>query len=598
MKIKSIIAISLLLTLFTNRSWAPPPLTAFTYQGQLIEAGVPANGSYDFRLAVFDDETLGDVVGSRVDVLAVPVRNGLFTVECDPGEGVFDGSPRWLQLAVRPQGGSLTTLTPRQRLTATPQAQFAVKAGQADNLATLLPVSQVVGTLPDTQLTANIARLNTSPTFQGEVRAGRFAGDGGGLTNVNAATLGGLSPGAFWQLGGNAGTTPGTHFLGTTDNQPLEFRVNGTRAFRVEPLTEGRVNLAAGYRSNEVTGAGSVITGGGAEPDIQISYPQHIPTTNTVYRQQIVAAPFSSIGGGVGNVIQTNSSGSVIGGGSFNLVGSRAADCVIAGGRDNNIATDALGGTIAGGIENNIGSLSQRSAIGGGWLNTIAAESPYAAIPGGYLNGIGTNSICSAIGGGWLNTIAAESAYATIPGGYNNTATNYAFAAGRRAKASHTGAFVWGDGTDADIASTNASSVTMRASGGYRLFANTNATVGVFLAAGSGSWTTLSDRNAKENWSPVDAQTVLEKVAALPLATWNYKSQATSVRHIGPMAQDFKAAFAVGESETGITTVDADGVALAAIQGLNQKVEAENAALRQELAELKALVQQLTKPGQ
>src|SRR6185369_4577988 len=119
---------------------------------------------------------------------------------------------------------------------------------------------------------------------------------------------------------------------------------------------------------------------------------------------------------------------------------------------------------------------------------------------------------------------------------------------------------------------------------------------GAFLAAGSGSWTSMSDRNAKENFQAADARAVLEKVVALPLQTWNYKSQDAHIRHIGPMAQDFKAAFAVGESDTGISTVDADGVALAAIQGLNDKLEeqrAENAALKRELAELKQLVKSL-----
>jgi hypothetical protein len=93
----------------------------------------------------------------------------------------------------------------------------------------------------------------------------------------------------------------------------------------------------------------------------------------------------------------------------------------------------------------------------------------------------------------------------------------------------------------------------------------------------------MSDRNAKENFAPVDAQALLAKVTALPMSTWNYKSQHPSVRHLGPMAQDFKAAFNVGESDTGITTVDADGVALAAIQGLNQKLEQQNAALEKQL---------------
>jgi len=81
-----------------------------------------------------------------------------------------------------------------------------------------------------------------------------------------------------------------------------------------------------------------------------------------------------------------------------------------------------------------------------------------------------------------------------------------------------------------------------------------------------------SDRNAKEAFQPVNAREVLDKVAALPISEWQYKTQ-SDVRHIGPMAQDFRAAFALGIDEKHITSVDADGVALAAIQGLNQKLE-------------------------
>jgi len=92
----------------------------------------------------------------------------------------------------------------------------------------------------------------------------------------------------------------------------------------------------------------------------------------------------------------------------------------------------------------------------------------------------------------------------------------------------------------------------------------------------------------------------LEKVASLSVTHWKYKVEADGVKHLGPMAQDFHAAFGLGESKTSIGTVDADGVALAAIQGLNQKLEetrAENAELRQELQEIKQLLSSLTKKG-
>lgn len=93
----------------------------------------------------------------------------------------------------------------------------------------------------------------------------------------------------------------------------------------------------------------------------------------------------------------------------------------------------------------------------------------------------------------------------------------------------------------------------------------------------------------------LNARLVLAKVAALPINEWSYKSQDSSIRHLGRMAQDFKAAFGVGESDTGITTIDADGVGLAAIQNLNQKFETENADLRSEIKELRALVEAMNR---
>src|SRR5262249_27589143 len=87
----------------------------------------------------------------------------------------------------------------------------------------------------------------------------------------------------------------------------------------------------------------------------------------------------------------------------------------------------------------------------------------------------------------------------------------------------------------------------------------------------NGTFVSSSDRNAKENFRPLDSREVLSKVAALPLTRWNYKDD-TGSEHIGPMAQDFYAAFKVGPDDKHIATIDEGGVALAAIQGLNEKL--------------------------
>jgi hypothetical protein len=115
--------------------------------------------------------------------------------------------------------------------------------------------------------------------------------------------------------------------------------------------------------------------------------------------------------------------------------------------------------------------------------------------------------------------------------------------------------------------------------------------IGNILA--SGTITGSSDRNVKENFEAVDARNVLDKVAALPIARWNYKDE-KGVTHLGPMAQDFHAAFAIGPDDKHISMVDADGVALAAIQGLNQKVEEQATELRSKDAELRTLKERLT----
>ena len=101
----------------------------------------------------------------------------------------------------------------------------------------------------------------------------------------------------------------------------------------------------------------------------------------------------------------------------------------------------------------------------------------------------------------------------------------------------------------------------------------------------------LSDRASKQDFAAIDPAAVLDKVTRLPLSAWAYRMNPTA-RHIGPNAQDFRAAFDLGDDDKSIATVDADGVALAAIQGLNAKVEAlriEIDRLRREIGSLHAL---------
>ncbi len=293
-----------------------------------------------------------------------------------------------------------------------------------------------------------------------------------------------------------------------------------------------------------------------------------------------------TVGGGYGNSI-TYGSYSMIGGGVYNVIGSAAGMASFVGAGQYNVVS-ADNGTIAGGYVNSVSS--EYGAIAGGEHNAASGEGSYVG-GGGYNTASGEGAI---VDGGFNQT--ASGTFATIPGGYANSAAGtYSFAAGARARAAQNGTFVWSDGSDGDtfLTSARAYEFLARASGGVTFWTNAASTVGATLAPGSGTWASASDRNLKTDVSRLDDAAVLDKVAALPIERWSYKSE-RGVRHVGPMAQDFYAAFKVGEDDKHITSIDEDGVALAAIKALHARdadaheaiatLHAENARLRGEVA--------------
>ena len=125
---------------------------------------------------------------------------------------------------------------------------------------------------------------------------------------------------------------------------------------------------------------------------------------------------------------------------------------------------------------------------------------------------------------------------------------------------------------------------------------------GAYLSSG-GAWTNSSDVNRKHLFESISGEDVLQHVAAMPVQQWSYKAEDASVRHLGPTAQDFWAAFHLGAGETAIATVDADGVSLLAIQALevrtrnlqeeNVRLHAENVRRDAESARLAARLDRL-----
>ncbi len=217
MKIKTLLTLIALLSLLCGVTQGSSLGTAFTYQGRLLSDTNAANGSYDLQFTVFQAATNGAPLRPTSLRTNIQVANGLFTVDLDFGGDVFFGELIWLEIGVRTNGAAgFTTLSPRQALTATPNALHAAQATAAGTLLSNAVIHTLTTFAPDSGPPFAVNNTNKVP-------------------NLNSDFLDGLEAANFWQLSGNASTTPGTHFLGTTDNAPLEFRVNGERALRLEP---------------------------------------------------------------------------------------------------------------------------------------------------------------------------------------------------------------------------------------------------------------------------------------------------------------------------------------------------------------------------
>ncbi len=410
----------LILTLSLARPGLAQP-TAFTYQGRLLDADTPATGSYDIRATLHNALVDGGQISDAVTNLAVTVAQGHFTVPLDFG-AKFDGQPLWLEIAVRKAGEeTFVPLLPRQALTPTPYALHALS----------VTPSAITGAFAGV-----VVFTNTANQFGGDF-TGRFAGDGNSIENVNAATLGGLGTNHFWKTDGNAGTDPGTNFLGTTDDTRLDFRVNGITAASFIP-TRNSLSIILGQNSlvDESFAVGCSILGGSGHTVL----PGEFETAHCTIgggSGNTVSGFANNIGGGIANDLRSLSSGSTIGGGERNSMFAYTEHSVIAGGLANAIGgRDSSACTISGGSGNAIngGFGGEADTIGGGAGNSIqpSIQGGYATISGGSYNSIGGKAYAT-ISGGNGNSIMSGGEAGTIGGGHRNAVRNeYATIAGGR----------------------------------------------------------------------------------------------------------------------------------------------------------------------
>ena len=412
-------------------------------------------------------------------------------------------------------------------------------------------------TASGTFATVGGGRFNTASEWSATV--------GGGYTNTatgESATIGGgrsnVVSADYGTIAGGGESDPGTS---TTAN--FVYDDYGT--------VGGGGNNKAGSDDADPTTARFATVGGGS--------------SNTASRQN------ATVGGGVGNTARGYVYGaSTVGGGEANTA---SGDYSTVGGGHSNTA--GFLATVGGGSGNN--ASHGYSTVAGGASNT-ASES-YSTVGGGRSNTASGED--STVGGGYSNDAAGDCS--VCPGGCNCSALGAgSFAAGTGANALHDGSFVWADASSAQLFSSKSENeFCIRATGGTELVSAVdqagNPSASVTLSPGGNAWSTLSSRSSKANFAAVNGRDILDRLAGIPIETWNYKAQNESIRHIGPMAGDFHTAFGVGEDEKLISTIDADGVALAAVKGLYEIVKEKNADITALQMRLIALEQSVGKIG-
>ncbi len=229
-------------------------------------------------------------------------------------------------------------------------------------------------------------------------------------------------------------------------------------------------------------------------------------------------------------------------------------------------STNASGGSSTAMGRSSIASGSYSTAMG---FSTTASGSESMAV-GRYTTASGDQATAMGFG--------------TTASGDYSTAMGYSVSTNGMA-----GSFIIGDhSTSTTSNSSAANELTMRFAGGYRLFTNFATNLGVSLGNGDTSWGTLSDSTRKENFQQADGEYFLNSIKELKLGSWNYKTQDSSIRHYGPMAQEIfnyfgKDDFGTIGNDTTLATADMDGIMMIAIQALINK----NTELENEISELK-----------
>lgn len=591
-----------LLALLATAATANVPLP-ITYQGLLEVDQVAVDGTVDLEFVLFDASVNGAQMSPALTFIGHPVSNGVISVGLSFPADVYTGAPLWLEVGVREgnSSGAFNILGPRVPLRAVPYAHRASHAATADEAQNAAMLNNMTssefaeadhrhsslspeGSSLQVLRAIGEGRVNLSPDNGVDLGMDFFTND---LGNLRLLRPEGAGQGLYIDATVNGKTVISA--LADNANQTLELQAGGL----VPNLDGGNLRLKAGDASTSFEGGRVFIEAGNKGPDGGIDGDVNVQGRKINFRRAnpADATPLLDVEGDVyltGRLLKPESlSISFDIGGLFVLDETEGAFLNMRTARGNT-SMDLRLGKLKGGVIT-IGpetpSLFDTNIQNGESLTVTAASGRLSGSGGGgdlrLEAGRGSGSFLGTPVGGKGGNVFITSGSATGTGSWNGGDVRIVAGTGRNS--GRAGAIMF------ETPRIRIGDAQPPAAG--RVIDTTS---GAHLTSG-GAWTNSSDAALKTEYSRVDPREVLHRLLSLPVSKFRYIAEEEGTMRLGPTAQDFHTAFGLGNTDKAIATVDADGVAFAAIQGLHQEtnqrmseLEAENAALRSRLELLEA----------
>ncbi|MCB2153699.1 tail fiber domain-containing protein [bacterium] len=612
------------------------PGTAFTYQGRLIDNATPVDGTVSLKFSLYDQDTTGTLVAGPLTRENTHSADGMIVQELDFGS-VFDGTALWLEIEVDSDGGTdaFETLSPRVQLLPVPYAAAASTAlddldrDPSNELQTLADVL-AEGSDANGQSALGFERVAIAgPSLSGDfdssqANTGLQVGVDSGLNSTTnpEASYGNIAIGNYQvftspdETGNNASATQAL-VVQAQDNPDIEgsyqlFSVQSRMDANRFSVVHGEDGYGSQFYDSLAVGAEGNTQLSSIDPTSGLDFGRDVEADLWVADDieaggTVTADAFVGDGTGLSGISVDDADADPDNEWDYTLPFACRLEASVESiqtGLDSTYTnawqsfTAPRGGSIAAlqarvSSPNETASFTFRIYEGEGTNGNLLDTSTYTGPTDAdvWLSVPLTRPVPVTEGGIYTLRTTADS---LLKWRMNITNPYPDGRADRGPSTDYLFRLYMSPPEPVAYLQPGAEAVGL-----FRLETNRPLQVGddstngngAYLTAG-GTWTNASSRSLKEGFVAIDPVDVLERLVSLPVTRWEYTGS-NDGEHLGPVAEDFYAAFGLGDTDKAISTTDADGVAFAAIKGVNAKLEAENEALRSRVSDLESRLEEL-----